>query len=207
MRVLTDNPVAVDSPDHLFPWGTKRDNTTDIGFIEEVEKFFQNKRIKTLDIGCSGGQLTVDWNSRGHNAIGIEGSDYSLKNSRANWTQDNVNKILFTCDATKPYKIFDGDDLVKFDLITSWEVVEHIHPDDLDLFFGNIIKHMHDNSFFAASIAPIEDVQGGYTLHQSVFSETKWKKEILPKYFNVHEFPFNNKVRYGDSFHVWCSSK
>jgi cyclopropane fatty-acyl-phospholipid synthase-like methyltransferase len=202
VKVITQYPVAYDSPDHLYPWGTARDNTTDHGFIDEVEKYFNNIPLKVLDIGCSGGQLVVDFNARGHQAVGIEGSDYSVKTQRANWPSYQ-NICLFTCDATKPYDIVDDSGaLVAFDLITAWEVVEHIKYEDLDAFFGNILKHMHSQSIFCASIAPIPDVQGGYTLHQSVYSAVEWKNNILPKYFQVYDLPFHNKVRYGDSFHV-----
>jgi 2-polyprenyl-3-methyl-5-hydroxy-6-metoxy-1,4-benzoquinol methylase len=202
MKVITEYPVAYDSPDHQFPWGTKRDNTTDLGFIKEVEEFF-GRKIRTLDIGCSGGQLTIDFNSRGHTAIGIEGSDYSMKHARANWPRWG-NVCLFTCDATKPYECVYGDgNHVFFDLITAWEVVEHIHPDDLHQFFANITNHMADGSVFCASIAPIPDVIEGHVLHQSVFDKETWMNEILPKYFRkVEDLPFQNKVRYGDSFHV-----
>jgi cyclopropane fatty-acyl-phospholipid synthase-like methyltransferase len=202
MKVITEYPVAYDSPDHLYPWGTARDNTTDHGFIAEVEEYFGHKPLRILDIGCSGGQLVVDLNARGHQAVGIEGSDYSIKNSRANWPSYH-NQCLFTCDATKPYSVVDDSGAqVKFDLVTAWEVVEHIKPSDLDAFFGNIINHMHSESIFCASIAPIPDVQGGYTLHQSVYDADTWKKSILNKYFQVFDLPFVNKVRYGDSFHV-----
>jgi 2-polyprenyl-3-methyl-5-hydroxy-6-metoxy-1,4-benzoquinol methylase len=203
MKVLSKYPVALDSPDHLYPWGTARDNTTDHGFINEVETYFGNIPLKVLDIGCSGGQLVVDFNARGHQAIGIEGSDFSVKTQRANWPAYH-NVYLFTCDATKEYSIVDheGAPNVLFDLITAWEVVEHIRYEDLDAFFGNICKHMHKESIFCASIAPIADVQGGYTLHQSVYSAEEWITNILPKYFRVYDLPFDNKVRYGDSFHV-----
>lgn len=207
MKVLTDYPVAIMSPDHICPWGTARDNTTDLGFIEEIEQFFENKKIKTLDIGCSGGQLTVDFSNRGHQAIGIEGSDYSLVNKRANWPTFK-NKLLFTCDATKPYTVVDSNNTkVEFDLITSWEVLEHIHQNDFDVFFGNINSHMHDNSIFCCSISPEEDVINGHVLHQSVFSRDIWNNKILPTYFEVFPFPFNNKVRYGNSFHVLLRKK
>lgn len=203
MKIITDHPVAFESPDHIYPWGTRRDNTTDLGFIQEIEQYFNNRKIKTLDVGCSGGQLTIDFNGRGHTAVGIEGSDYSVKNSRANWPQYH-NVCLFTCDATKPYQLVDDDNAqVVFDLVTSWEVVEHIRPEDLEQFFGYIKKHMTDDAVFCASIAPIPDIQEGYVLHQSVYSKEVWMTNILPKHFSsVSELPFNNKVRYGDSFHV-----
>ena len=39
ISLKTDYPVAYDSPDHLYPWGTKNDNSTDIGFIDEICSF------------------------------------------------------------------------------------------------------------------------------------------------------------------------
>lgn len=205
MKVITEHKIATESPDHLFPWGTARDNTTDLGFIGEIENYF-NKKIKTLDIGCSGGQLTIDFHNRGHLAVGIEGSDFSLNNGRANWSDYN-NKLLFTCDATKPYKIAEDDDqMIKFDLITAWEVLEHIDEPDFDIFFKNILDHMEVDSIFCASICPEEDIIEGFKLHQSVFDKDVWFSK-LSKYFDVYDMPFNNKVRYGSSFHVLCKKK
>ena len=205
MKVITDHPVALNSPDHIFPWGTKRDNTTDVGFIEEIEDYFgRRNKIKALDIGCSGGQLTIDFCMRGHDAIGIEGSDYSAKNFRANWPSYYNNK-LFTCDAVKPYEVVrvDNNEKVYFDLVTAWEVIEHIKEEDLDCFFGNITAHMKEGSIFCGSISVIEDVIEGHALHQTVQPKEVWRSEILPKYFStVEEFPFKNKVRGGDNFHV-----
>lgn len=209
MKIITNHPVAHESPDHIFPWGTARDNTTSIKFIEEIEKYFDNKKIKTLDVGCSGGQLTIDFNNRGHIGIGIEGSDYSLKNKRANWTEEYYNKFLFTCDATKHYKIVDDDNnIILFDLITAWEVLEHINKKDFDSFFQNIKNHMNENSIFCASINTAHDEYNGIVLHQSVHSKEIWINEILSKYFYVFEYPFNDKVRYQlESFNVLLKNK
>jgi 2-polyprenyl-3-methyl-5-hydroxy-6-metoxy-1,4-benzoquinol methylase len=207
MKIITNYPVAYESEDHIFPWGTMRDNTTDLGFISEVENYFFAKKIKTLDIGCAGGQITIDFKSRGHIAIGIEGSDHNVKHQRGNWAKfHNLN--LFTCDATKPYIIIDEtNNHVIFDLITSWDVVEHINQKDFDCFFGNILNHMNENSIFCCSIAPTTDIVEGHVLHQSVFDKKTWMENILSKYFIVNELPFQNKVRYGDSFHLLLKKK
>ena len=114
------------------------------------------------------------------------------------------NTLLFTCDATKPYKITnDENDQVKFDCITAWEVIEHIGPDELDQFFSNIIEHMHSESIFVGSISVVPSYwnYGGEVrqLHQSVFDKSYWMQTILPKYFKVEEYPFTYKVRYEDT--------
>lgn len=216
MKVITEKPVAIDSPDHLFPWGTAADNHTNLGFIQEVEKWFNNEKISFIDIGCSGGQLAVDFNNRGHKSIGIEGSDYSVVNKRANWPAFH-NKVLFTCDASAPYQVVEDDGVtpVKFDCVSSWECIEHIHPDQLDQFFTNISNHMHENSIFVGSISLVSDKHtcGGRSkepveLHQSLFPENTWVNEILAKHFTVESYPFSAIVRpEPTSFYIKCTKK
>jgi hypothetical protein len=54
-----------------------------------------------MDLGCSGGGIILDALLRGHMAIGLEGSDVSLKQQRAEWRV--IPNHLFTCDITKPF--------------------------------------------------------------------------------------------------------
>ncbi len=210
IKVITDFPVAFDSPDHLQPHGTANDNSTNIGFIEETIKYFNEQgkdTIKVLDIGCSGGQMIIDYHTRGHVAVGIEGSDYSKKIKRANWQDEYTDKVLFTCDASRPYKIMDGTKRVVFDLITEWENIEHIGPDRLEQYCKNIISHMHENSIFCGSISTKGEEVNGVVLHQSVFNEDTWRG-ILGNYFDLIEYPFQHKVREdGGSFHIACKKK
>ena len=225
MRVLTSHPVALDSTDHVYPYGTSRDNSLDsitynrdkvFAFIEEVDKYFNGTKITALDIGCAGGQSTADMRSLGNNAIGIEGSDYNIVNKRSNWS-DGYNDFLFTCDASKPYRVVNEEnDTVCFDLITAWEVIEHIEEGSLDMFFRNITAHMNKHSIFIASIDTkpcfINMSKGKMlpkpwpALHNSVFSEEKWKNEILKRHFSrIEDYPFEHDSKIRDSpkgFHV-----
>jgi len=201
ITIKTSFPIAIDSPDHLRPWGTMRDNSTDFNFINEMEEHFKHK-INFLDLGCSGGALVHDFLKRGHKAVGLEGSDYSLKNKRAEWPT-LANKNLFTCDISKIYEIFEDDKPMKFDLITAWEVVEHIHPDALDIFFENIKNHLKPEGIFLASVSTCNSFENGVELHQSVFTEKEWKENILNKVLSLYDYPFKNKVRKDEgSFHI-----
>jgi len=209
ISVITKHPVAFESPDHLVPHGTARDNSTNIDFITELESYFFNQPIKTMDLGCSGGQLVVDFHNRGHIAVGLEGSDYSVKHNRANWPEW-YNKILFTCDVTEEYQVTNNNEPVKFDLITAFEVVEHIHPTELQMFFNQIAKHLSPRGIFLASISQKEDIINGVALHQSVFMEDEWRSTILTdegafrgSNLECLHYPFKHAVRadYG-SFHV-----
>ncbi len=214
ITLKTKYPIAYDSPDHIFPWGTKNDNSTNEGFIEETLDFWKQRgkdKINFLDLGCSGGQLVVDYINKGHLAIGLEGSDYSVVHKRANWPK-YYNKNLFTCDVTKEYKLFENDNRLKFDVISAWEVIEHIKPDDLTLFFKNINDNLLSGGFFCGSISMNVEVLEGHTLHQTVWDEKTWY-ENFPKILKdtnleLYDYPFNNKVRedYG-SFHVLLLKK
>lgn len=217
VKIKTEHPIAYESIDYLFPYGTKQDNSTNLGFINDVENYFEGKKIKFLDIGCSGGQLNVDFHNRGHLSVGIEGSDYSVIHKRANWPEYH-NQILFTCDATKPYEILDeNDNQIKFNCISAWEVIEHIAEKDFDQFFTNILNHMDDTSIFVGSVSMMGDYHftmhhtGEFgevvEMHPSIFPKDVWVNQILNKYFVVEDYCFNHKVRgfeNGEQYSSFC---
>jgi 2-polyprenyl-3-methyl-5-hydroxy-6-metoxy-1,4-benzoquinol methylase len=191
-----------------------RDNSTNTLFIDEILEFCKTNynidKIKFMDLGCSGGQLAVDFHERGHIGIGLEGSDYSVKHQRANWPKYH-NEILFTCDVTKPYSLYENEEQIKFNVITAWEVIEHIRPEDLNNLFTYISNNLEDGGIFVGSISTNEEFYEGNTeiiLHQTVMDQFKWQNELLQNILKdtgltLYEYPFQNVVR-GDqgSFHI-----
>ena len=210
-RVKTDFPVACESPDHLRPLGTKIDNNTSVKLIGEMEDFFSGRKLSTLDLGCSGGQFVVDLFKRGHRAVGIEGSDYSIRHKRANWPEYH-GRLLFTADITKPFEIFTDEKPARFDAITAWEVLEHLRPEDLAGVLAKIERLLDDDGIFFGSIATVECVYEGVRLHQSVFPREQWLHKILAEHFTVVPYPFKNAVnelweKLGESFFFMCRKK
>lgn len=206
--VDTKYPVAFDSPDHTHPWGTMRDNFSSGFFIQEMNEHF-GRHISVLDIGCSGGLLIRHFHDGGNMAVGIEGSDYSAIHQRAEWP-DLYNNNLFTCDASRDYQIKfeDTKEVVKFDLITSWDVIEHIHPDRLDTFFKNAKKHLSDDGIFVGSISTVSEESSGTQLHLSQYPESHWRSEILSWHFDSFSYPFTHAVRREvGSFHFLLKHK
>ena len=190
-EVITDKPVAYDSLDHIVPEGTSRDNSTSEGYIREVLDYFDNKEINYLDLGCSGGQLIVDFLDKGHNALGLEGSDYSVKHQRANWPKYH-NKNLFTCDIAHPFRIVDGTgEQVKFDCISAWEVLEHIPFKTLPELMKNIHSHLKPGGIFVGSVSTDPNPQW----HVSIFSKKFWTEKVFHPLFITEEYPFKNLVR------------
>lgn len=190
-RIISNHRVAYESADHQIPYGTARDNNTNTGYIEEVEKLFNNAKIHYMDLGCAGGQLAVDFHTRGHVSVGLEGSDFGLKNHFANWPQYNES-VLFTCDISKPFQLMENENPMLFDCISSWEFMEHISSQDLDQVFTNVITHLKPDGVFLGSTS--YRVQEPY--HQTVMKELEWREKYYDRYFgSIEKYPFTNKVR------------
>jgi len=185
VRVETNYPVAYASPDHLMPWGTANDNSTNKKFVLHMAKLLgghhQSNAPAFLDLGCSGGQLVKDFITLNWTAVGLEGSDYSLKQGRANWPS-LAGRNLFTCDITKPFQILLDGQPARFDLITAWEVLEHIQPNDLDTLFSNICLCLKPGGYFVASTSSTSDIRGGIELHQCRLSNLEWQSLIKDRY-------------------------
>ncbi|MFM2387698.1 MAG: hypothetical protein RL660_2455 [Bacteroidota bacterium] len=170
--LITDHPVAYESQDHLNPWGTAQNNSTNPRFNEKIYKLFADviKPLKVLDLGCSGGGFVRNCTDDGCIAIGIEGSDYSQKLGRAEWNV--IPNKLFTGDITKPFMVMmdDGSSSrpLKFDLITCWEVMEHIEEADIDGIISNVKNSLLPGGLWIMSISTIDDIVNGVNLHRTV---------------------------------------
>lgn len=199
--VETQHPIAFNSPDHLFPCGTAKDNSVNLSFNKKIFRLFRGDSpeegigLKILDLGCAGGGFVNSCINQGAFAVGIEGSDYSFKMQRAHWPILG-NRFLFTADITKPFsvKIIEGGERkqVIFDVITLWEVLEHIQEADLGPMMESIKLHMAPHSLLFASIATFDCYVKGINLHQTVQKIDWWEK-----FFKVHGFHMIKKY---DSF-------
>src|SRR4029077_9548912 len=110
-------------------------------------------------------------------AVGLEGSDYSLKHSRANW-RTLANKNLFTSDITKPFRVKLDQQNLRFHLITACEVMEHIKVEDLEILFENIRSHLVEGGFFIASTSSSTSIVDGIELHQTRMTNSQWREFI-----------------------------
>jgi len=185
LKVETEYKIAFDSPDHMVPCGTKIDNSTNRSFVLLMNRLlcreFPNRQLRFLDLGCAGGQLVKDFKDLGYISVGLEGSDYSLKHKRANWPL-LAGKSLFTCDIAKPFEIKLEDKRIKFNLITAWEVLEHIRTEELDNVFKNIINHLEEGGYFIASTASSSSTSEGLELHQTRMVNEEWRRYIQERY-------------------------
>jgi 2-polyprenyl-3-methyl-5-hydroxy-6-metoxy-1,4-benzoquinol methylase len=179
ITVRTSKPVALDSPDHLHPFGTARDNSTHPRFNELLYQLIPAKHIWLLDLGCAGGGFVRSILDDGGFAMGIEGSDYSKARRRAEWA--TIPDHLFTADATEPFAIemkndesdccmHDYDCDSRFNVVTAWEFFEHIAEDKLRTVVENIRRHVHYGSLLIGSISTSVE----RPRHQTIMSRDDW---------------------------------
>lgn len=213
--VKTDKEIAFGSHDHLSPWGTMRDNSRNQNFNNKLYKLFSGNMspLAVLDLGCSGGGFVRDCINDGCLAVGLEGSNYSSIHRRAEWAV--IPEFLFTCDITSDFEVLlkspDGLKLIDFDVITSWDVLEHIDENDLAKIADNVRKHLKPGGVFISSISPNEEIVKGVKLHPTVHPKKWWvrkfremgfeNQEALVAYFNTQ---FIRGPKYGapNSFHL-----
>src|SRR5262245_21187354 len=159
IAVCTDHPIASDSLDHTQPRGTAQDNSRNRRFNWKLYELFSelDRPMRVLDLGCAGGGFVRDCLYDGRLAVGIEGSDYSAGFGRAEWPVLG-GRYLFTADITRPFEVRAGETpaagtRVPFDVISLWEVMEHIAEADLPAVFSNIARHLAPGGLVIASIS------------------------------------------------------
>lgn len=205
MAFEATRPVAMDTDDHLFPWGAAQDNTRSPRFVAACERHFPGRSLTFMDLGCSGGGLVLDFILRGHRGFGVEGSDAPLRAQRAEWRLLRHN--LFTGDITRPFTLRPASPEqataappVACDVISAWEVMEHIADADLPGLFANLHTHLKPDGLFIGSIAlgPDDNPVTGARYHRTVQPQAWWRARFaelgLPM-LDQHDFAFEDFCR------------
>ena len=189
----TSNPLAIDSPDFLAPLGAKNDDSDDPQFRKAIYPLLPNP-AKILDLGCAGGSFIAHCHDDGHFAVGLDGSDYNFKTKRSAWGTHPEN--FATCDISEAFGLADahGQRLL-FDLITAWEVLEHIKTERLHNFFTNVWIHLVPGVLFIGSINTLPDDENGYRYHQTVKNKEWWEIQMALRFAHMPDV-FNQITPY-----------
>lgn len=177
IRIATDMPIALDSPDHLHPLGTMQDNNANPNFNNKLYNLVPREELSVMDLGCAGGGFVKSLLDDGVMAIGIEGSDYSLVRRRAEW--ETIPDSLFTADISYPFLVYGSLGIIQFSVITAWEFLEHISSDRLEVVSNNVRIHLEQGGLFIASInSGVSRNYDGTELHQTIQPEEWWNKRL-----------------------------
>lgn len=171
VEVKAERVLAINSPDFKEPIGARLDNSTNKAFVLKMDDLIHAKHKWHLDLGCAGGQLVADFLQLGSwTSIGIEGSDFPLRHPNRNWKR-YLNTNLFNADITDWFQVRERSSNVEFDLITAWEVLEHIDERELDLVILSIFTHLKRGGYFIASTS-----DGPGPQHQTRWDNEQWRR-------------------------------
>lgn len=185
--------VAVDSDDHRRPRGTVNDNSSNRRFNLKLYDWLEYKRdLAVLDLGCSGGAFVKSVLNDGYTAIGLEGSDVSQKLGSGEWSAIPLH--LFTCDITSPFRLerADGTKML-FDVVTCWEVLEHIPKEKIPVLIRNISDNLRDGGLLIASVdtAPDGNPNLNAVYHLTLEGKAWWLGQFASLGFvSVQQHPF-----------------
>lgn len=195
LELKTDYPIALSSNDHINP-----DSTTE--GVSRPTLFVQNcidvlgSNIKSLDLGTGAAGLVFEFAMNDVLAVGVDGSDFCRTNRIGYWPLLPHN--LFTCDITKPFSFVSRDTqaVTNFDVITMWEVLEHIAEQDLAGLLVNIGRHLNERGYFIGSISLLEYVDStGSPYHVTLKPRDWWKAKFIESGLVMLEtHPFNEKL-------------
>lgn len=215
ISVRTAHPIAHDSLDHREPRGTAVDNSRNRRFNWKLYGLYPSldRPLRVLDLGCSGGAFVRDCLYDGRFAVGIDGSDYSQKWGRAEWPLLG-GRNLFVADIAKPFEVVTGDpaagERVRFDVVSLWEVLEHIAEPDLPAVFGNIRDHLAPGGLVIASISS-EPLRHHRTVQGPAWWAATFRAQQLvpaPEYVAYFATQFIRGPKHGaaGSFHVTATN-
>ncbi|MES2832655.1 MAG: methyltransferase domain-containing protein [Pseudomonadota bacterium] len=195
IKIATDHPIALTSNDHLEPDSTTEGLVRPTQFVRHCIDVL-GPDIRCLELGAGAAGLLFEYIQNGLVAIGIDGSDYCKKNRIGYWPLIPGN--LFTCDLTHPFRFHREADseTMKFNLITAWEVFEHIAEADLSQTLANVATHLEPEGYFIGSISMIEYLdKNGRPYHVTLKPRTWWKEKFEKEgLYIVDDHPFNARL-------------
>jgi hypothetical protein len=212
IRLETSYPIALTSNDHLVPGSTTEGVVRPTQFVTDCVRVL-GRDIQCLDLGTGAAGLVFEFTMNDIVAIGVDGSDYCRNNKVGYWPllPDNLR----TCDITQPFrfKSANGEGTLRFDLITTWEVLEHIAETDLTQLLQNVKAHLAPTGYFIGSVSLLEYVDAnGHPYHVTLKNKPWWREKfqengllMLDDHpFNEHLFYRGNGPRFQD-FHNYFS--
>ena len=153
--------------------------------------FLEGKKLDILEVGCNLGYIGAFFIKLNHNYIGIDVQENAIKKAKKNYG----SKYFFNIPFEKFNKRFNK----KYDLICSFEVIEHLqNPFEFIDFAtinlkksGEIILSTPNGNFI-----PRDEWYSEFPpIHFSLFKEKTFKilrkKNYEVKFFNKYQFGFN----------------
>jgi predicted TPR repeat methyltransferase len=202
MKIRTRYPIAVDSNDHLIPRGAlDQQGHEGIEFFAELRvRYPEIKSI--LDLGTGTGAFVANGLADDYEICGIDGTD--AVDQTLPWAYYK-NKVLFHADLRYSFTLGEEKEVYidefygpteyrvyphKFDLITAWDVMEHLTEDTIGNTLDSITRHLVQQGYFMGTI---EFTNTDNELYHHLCKPREWWLEKFTE-CGFEELPFDSIV-------------
>ena len=124
-----------------------------------------------IDLGCAGGGYIREVIDDGYLGIGVDGFSAFKQNGIDGWSKHPDH--FFQLNIAKPITVESGGVPLKFDVVTAWEVAEHLYEDEIDPFVKNLANLVTDEGLIIITVS-LRDDRGHFTLKPE-----EWWEDIL----------------------------
>lgn len=175
-KVTTEHPFATWSPDFIRPLGSRTDSTVQHAWNDRLYDLILAEDVRLMDLGCAGGGTVLSVINDGGTAIGIDGSDYGITHGQGEWPTIPGN--LFNADITRNFTVTENGRPATFNVVTLWEVLEHIPEELLPVVMGNVARHLYPDGIVVASISQQSDCHSHVEYHVCVHPRAWWREKM-----------------------------
>lgn len=176
--------------------------------MKMIGNMYEPDTKEILELGCNDGFGTHFVAEFAKRVVGVDFDENAIELAKQISTDNNVE---FICDD------FLGKGYGKFDAVITFDVIEHICPEDEDRFMQTVLKNMKDTGTFIVGTPTLEQQQYSAECvakaHINVYRGEELY-EMLKKYFyNVYLFAQNDEMihtgylRMANGLIAVCSNK
>jgi cyclopropane fatty-acyl-phospholipid synthase-like methyltransferase len=112
--------------------------------LEDSGTILKTEMTRILEVGAGSGSLA--WHLRDlmqSRPLVVVTLDGNKETKNSPYIDKNLH---FICRTDKPYLLMENNEVVKFDIVLSYEHFEHIADEHFDMFLDNIKKHIHKDT-------------------------------------------------------------
>jgi len=146
-------------------------------FFKTYKNFSQN--IKVLDFGCGAGEFLAELQKRGCEVWGIDFDKNAIEIAKNHFKLKNVYAISFE-------DFFKLTDLPKFDIVTFFEVIEHL--DNPLEFIQNVKKILQRDGLVVSSTPSRERILVDFSDDFPSYHLTRWNEKAISNLFEKINF-------------------
>lgn len=138
--------------------------------------YLMNKNV--VDLGCGDGRLTYLISTVAKNVVGVDNQKIAISFAKSIANNINKNIKFIRADSCKKLKQM----LKKFDVVTAYDIIEHIPEDKVKEFLSAVRYYLKDGGAFILTTPNILELRGrllGHKINDKHYKEYNLQEIIL----------------------------